>query len=300
MRQLLYFSFLLLLAYSCSEKENKMIDIQGHRGCRGHLPENSIPAFIEAIKMGVTTLEMDVVVTSDHRVVVSHEPFLSSEICLDTTGIEISENEQMNFNIYEMSYSTLSKFECGLKHHPRFPEQQKISVFKPLLSEVIDSVESYIEINKLSQIKYNIEIKSTEEGDKVYHPTPSEFTELVLRDLKEKSVLKRATLQSFDIRTLQYLHQYHPDVQMAFLVENKDGVIENLNKLGFIPPIYSCEHVLLNEEEVKVCRENNMQVIPWTVNEINDIERMLNLDVDGIISDYPDRVMKLIGAKEIS
>ena len=273
------------------------IDIQGHRGCRGHYPENSIPAFIEALEMGVTTLEMDVVISKDNQVIVSHEPFLSNEICLDTTGQEIPDSLQKEYNVYEMSYSDIAKFDCGIKAHPRFPEQQNISVAKPLLKTVLDTVEQHLQQDQLPSINYNIEIKSTEEGDGIFHPTPKEFTELVIGAVKEFNLIDRVTLQSFDIRTLEYLHKNHPSIRLAYLVENEDGLSENLKKLSFTPDIYSCYFKLLSKEDVNQCKAKNMKVIPWTVNEPKDIFHVLTLNVDGIISDYPDRVVQAVEKK---
>ena len=117
-------------------------DIQGHRGCRGLLPENTLPAFIKAMELGVTTVEMDVAITKDKLVVVSHEPWMNHEICSDKNGNEINRADEMGYNIYQMNYDEVKQFDCGSKTHPRFLYQQKIKTYKPLLSEVIDSAKA--------------------------------------------------------------------------------------------------------------------------------------------------------------
>lgn len=111
---------------SCNQEQN--IDIQGHRGCRGLLPENSMPAFIRAIELGVHTLELDLAISKDKKVVVSHEPFMSRKICLYASGNEILQSMDMKYNLYEMTYDEIKQFDCGLKFHPDYPNQAKISV----------------------------------------------------------------------------------------------------------------------------------------------------------------------------
>jgi glycerophosphoryl diester phosphodiesterase len=144
---------LSILIMSCnSEKE---IDIQGHRGCRGLLPENSLPAFEKAIDLGVNTLELDIAITKDNKVVVSHEPFMNPVICYNLEGKSIPDSLEKYYNLYKMNYEDIKEFDCGSKFHPRYPKQVKLKTYKPLLSEVFDLVTS-----KNSDVKFNIEIKS--------------------------------------------------------------------------------------------------------------------------------------------
>lgn len=273
------------------------LDIQGHRGCRGLLPENTIPAFIKAIDLGVNTLEMDVVITKDKKVVVSHEAFLNHEICKNAKGKDIKESEEKSYNIYKMNYAELMQCDCGTKVHPRFKEQQKIKTYKPLLEEVIDTVEKYIALKKLKPVKYNIEIKSELETDNEFHPVPSVYTDMVYQLVKDKKNLDRVILQSFDIRVLQYIHKQNYPVKLAFLVENLKGFDKNMELLGFVPDIYSPYYKFVNDSLVNACHAKNMQLIPWTVNDKTDIEHMLKLKADGIISDYPDRAISIVHGK---
>lgn len=285
--------------FSCTEKKSGKIDIQGHRGCRGLMPENSIPAMIKALGLGVSTIEMDVVITKDKKVILSHEPFMSHEICFSEQGVEISEDDEPLFNIYKMNYDEITRCDCGTKNHPRFPNQQKIKVIKPLLSELIDSVEKHLQDHSLPPVQYNIEIKSTPETDGTFHPRVAEFTERVMDIIKEKNISERVIIQSFDIRPLQSLRKKYSDIKLALLVENRLGPERNIEKLGFFPDIYSPDHLLVNEELMIFSRENNMKVIPWTVNEKEEILSVLKLGVDGIITDYPDRVKELASSSSI-
>jgi len=268
------------------------INLQGHRGCRGLMPENTIPAFIKALDIGVTTLEMDVVISKDKQVVVSHDPFLSHEICLKSDGSDIWANEEKKYNIYQMYSSELVKYDCGSKPHPRFPEQQKLKVNKPLLIEVIETSERYAKQKNLRAPLYNIEIKSVASTDKIFHPAPDEFSELVVGILETEEIIERTTIQCFDVRVLQYLHKHYPELTLAYLVENTDAPEKNLKLLGFTPNIYSPEHTLVNEHLMQLAHNKKMKVLPWTVNTIKEAQQLINLGVDGIITDYPNLFKK--------
>lgn len=269
-------------------------DIQGHRGCRGLMPENTIEAFIKAIDLGVTTLEMDVVITKDNKVVLSHEPFLNHEICLGPNGQTLDTVNEKTFNIYQMEYSTLKLCDCGSKVHPRFKDQLKFKVYKPLLEAVIDTVEKYIASKKLKPVSYNIEIKSGKETDGFFHPVPSVYTDRVYDIIALKKISTRCILQSFDSRVLQYIHLKQYPVKTAFLIENANSFDINIQQLGFMPDIYSPSMELVDENLVSMCHTRHVLVIPWTANKKEDIKRLLKLKVDGIISDYPDRVVKTV------
>lgn len=268
-------------------------DLQGHRGARGLKPENTIPAFLVALDTGVTTLEMDLAITKDRQVIVSHEPWMSSEFCLQPGGKEIGEKEEKKFNIYQMTYEQVKGFDCGVKAHPRFPKQQKIALYKPLLKDVIVAVENHIKSFSQYEVDYNIEIKSEPVSDNKFHPTPQEFSDLVYAVLNQYLPMERVVIQSFDFRVLQYWHQKYPEVRLAALVENKKSVEDNLKELGFTPSIYSPDFQLLSTEDVLNLRQQKIRVIPWTVNEVEDMKKMRQMNVDGLITDYPDRAAQI-------
>lgn len=270
------------------------LDIQGHRGCRGLLPENTVPAFLKAVEIGVNTVELDVVISQDKQVVVSHDPFLSHLICLTPEGKTISKQQEKSYNLYQMDYTTISQCDCGSKPHPNFPEQKNFPVSKPLLSEALDSIEQYLKENQLLLVHYNIETKSSPAGDGLFHPAPAEFVDLLVQVLKDKHMLDRTTIQSFDVRTLQYARKKYPEIKLALLVENTKSPSKNINKLGFSPEIYSPYYKLVDQRLLQYAKKQGMKVIPWTVNEPDDIRDMLTKQVDGIISDYPDRVIEII------
>ena len=292
------FSLLIVCLFlSCSSNQYtvKDIDLQGHRGCRGLLPENTTEGFIKALEIGVNTLELDVIISKDKKVVVSHEAYLSFEICQDTAGNDIGMLDQKSYNLYQMNYDEIAGFDCGSKLHPRFKDQEKMSTVKPLLSEAISASEAYVKENGLVPVNYNIEIKSGEDGDGQYHPEPGEFVDLVVKVVKNEGILDRTNLQSFDIRALQEARKRHPKIPLALLIEINPNHEGNIEELGFTPEIYSCYYPLVNGFLLDYAAENNMKVIPWTVNEKDDMKDLIEKGVDGIITDYPDRAMEVLG-----
>lgn len=279
---------MVLMVNTALSQSLPKFDIQGHRGARGLKPENTIPAFIAGLNEGITTVELDLAITKDKQVILSHETWMSPEICSDSVGNRINEKEKLKYNIYQMSYDQIKTFDCGSVVNKRFPKQDKIKVSKPLLSDAIVAIENHIKNATKYEVDYNIEIKSMPEGDNKFHPTPEEFSDLVFNLVNQYLPLDRVVIQSFDFRVLQYWHTKYPEVRLAALVENKNGVDQNLKRLGFIPSIYSPEYTLLSKEDVKALREKNIRVIPWTVNKVSTMLSMKGLGVDGFITDYPD------------
>ena len=290
--------------YSCkskSENDQEMkttafastVQVQGHRGDRGNFPENSIPAFMSAVKKGVDVLELDVVISKDKKVIVSHEPYMSSLYVSTPTGDSISKAEERSYNMYEMSYDSIRQFDTGSRGNHLFPHQQKMKVHKPLLSEVIDSVETFITAEELQPVKYNIELKSVEAEYGKYQPEPEEFVDLVMEIVNEKGIRNKINIQSFDPKILNVMHENYPEIEIAYLVF-KEGIQKNLSFLDFKPEIYSPNFRLIkNEQFVDSIRSLEMQIIPWTVNEEEDIKKMIDFKVDGIITDYPERVLDM-------
>ena len=267
-------------------------DVQGHRGARGLAPENSLPAFKKALSLGVNTLELDVVISKDEQVVVSHEPWMNHKICWTPEGESISAENEKELNLYQMDYQRIKKYDCGSKAYLDFPDQENQTTYKPKLSEVIQLIQSFKE-QQNKTVRLNIEIKSMPEGDEVYHPAPKKFADLVINVLNKNKVHKKDyNLQSFDFRVLKTIHQNYPDIPLAALVYQSD-LVTTLNKLGFKPDIHSPYYPLVNRELIRNAHQKNIKVIPWTVNTKTEMLNLLNLGVDGIITDYPGTAMKI-------
>lgn len=265
-------------------------DRQGHRGCRGLMPENTLPAMVEALGMNVSTLEMDVVITGDSQVLVSHEPWFSSEITTLPGGGYISPADEKNYNIYDMDYDRIKTFDVGLKPHSRFKEQKKIPAYKPLLSAVFDTIRVEMMTRRRPPVKYNIEIKSTPAGDGIFHPAPPEFVERVMAVISSQGLEDYVNIQSFDTRPLQYLHEKYPAMPLAMLIEGKDlrSLEKQLKDLGFVPQYYSPHFSRVDARLVREVHERGMKIIPWTVNDRETIRKLKEMGVDGIITDYPN------------
>jgi len=285
--------FLLAMAQS-----SQTFDIQGHRGCRGLMPENTLPAFLKAIDLGVNTLELDVVISRDNQVVVSHDPYFVADFTLDPNGKPIPPDQPMQYNLFKMGYRQIKRYDVGSLGNKRFPEQQKIKTYKPLLSEVFRETRKYIQAHRLPAVRYNIETKSTPAGDGIYNPTPQVFARLLYDEIVRHDMQQYVFIQSFDVRTLQEFRKYPVKLPLVLLVENKDGIQRNIERLGFQPDIYSPNFSLVDEPTVSYCREKGMMIIPWTINEISDMEAMKKLNLDGIISDYPDRAIRIFRNKQ--
>lgn len=264
-------------------------DLQGHRGARGLLPENSIPAFIKAVDLGVRTIELDVVVNKENKLIVSHEPFMNHDICLDSRGDSIPTEKAKQHNIYQMGQEYLQQFDCGSIGNPRFPKQKAMKTFKPTLKQAIRAIEKHIKDNDLEPVFYNIETKSTVAGDSIFHPKPKKFAQLLYDEISDLKIKDRVFVQSFDVRTLQVMKKIDEEIPLVLLIENELSIEKNIELLGFTPSVYSPYFKLLTKESVRQAHNLGMKVIPWTVNEKSDMKKMISLRVDGLITDYPDR-----------
>ncbi len=269
-------------------------DIQGHRGARGLRPENTWPAFARAIELGVTSLEMDVVIAGDGTVVVSHEPWFSATLCREPSGRPVQLFRR--YNLYRMTYEEIARFDCGSRRHPRFPHQDPVPAPKPRLEEVLRWAEAYAAELGRSPVRYSIEVKSRPEWEGKYQPDPETFVGRVQAVVAACGVTARTTLMSFDVRVLQVARRLFPELALSLLVERHDRqpLAEQLERLGFVPDVYGPDYRLVSVKLVAEVHAYGMRLIPWTVNRVRDMQRLLRLGVDGLITDYPDRALALL------
>lgn len=300
MKPQLFWLFAMTMIFGCSQKAtdyamkiSENFDWQGHRGARGLVPENSIPAFLKALEFSVKTLELDVVISKDSQIVVSHEPWMSASICNKPNGTPVTKEEEKTFNIFQLEYAEIQQFDCGSRGNSRFPEQEAMPVSKPLLYDLVQQVDLYCKSQNRELPFYNIEIKSQPEWDNVFTPDPQIFAKFVLEQIERLGIKTRTCIQSFDVRSLQAVHQIDSTIVLALLVENTSGLDSNLKKLGFTPNIYSPYYQLVSGNLVKEAHNFGMQVIPWTVNDTTTMQGLIGLGVDGIITDYPNLIRKM-------
>ncbi|MDT3403839.1 glycerophosphodiester phosphodiesterase family protein [Mucilaginibacter terrae] len=269
-----------------------MFDTEAHRGGRGLMPENTIPAVLHAIDLGVTTLEMDTHITADGKVILSHDDAFNPLFTLTPDGKEMSKEEAHQYALLKMNYADIAKFDVGIKPYNKFPGQKKIKVYIPLLEAVIDSVQQYLKAKGKPQVFYNIETKSKPEGDNIYNPEPEQFVKLLMEVIERKKITPYVIIQSFDKRTIQLLNKKYPQVKTSFLVDDKRILDEHLAELGYKPFIYSPAYKMVTPQMVQQCHAKGIKIVPWTVNTADEIASLKAMGVDGIISDYPNLLVK--------
>jgi len=291
MKNYLMLCLVIFTAIACSENEPSYdYDLQGHRGARGLLPENTIPGFLRAVEEGVDTVEMDVVVTGDGQVIVSHEPWFNHSIATKPDGTPVTEGEERSLNIFEMTFEEIQQYDVGKRGNANFPDQHAMEVTKPLLSEVIIAIETFVEENNLRPVSYNIETKSQPGWYRIYSPLPEEFVRLLYDQLEAMDILDRVIIQSFDPSTLIAMRELDPGVKLAMLVYEEFQSIERMSEvLGFTPDIWSPDFKLVTPQLVDKTKRLEIELIPWTINDTDEMVRLLEMGVDGIITDYPDR-----------
>ncbi len=293
-----YVSLILLIAImGCGESaQEKNLELIGHRGATGLAPENTIPGFKKALEHDVDAIELDVVISGDEQVVVSHEPWFRHDICLTPEGNSISQDSQKDHLIYEMDYEQIAEYDCGSIQREGYPDQENEPLAKPLLEDTIKEIENYIAQNDLKQVGYKVEIKSKaswyeEDG---LQPDPEQAAEMVHEVLVEEEIVERVNIFAFNPRILDKFEEIDSTIPRVFLIpQNKTDFEENLAELNSLPNVYAPNYNLVDSALVEQVHEKEMKLIPWTVNEYEDMVELVNTGVDGIVSDYPNYFKKL-------
>ena len=247
------------------------IAVHGHRGARARLPENTIPAFEYAIRAGADVLEMDMAVTRDNVVVISHDPLLEAPVC---TG---PRNHAM---IRELTLDQLRQWDCGAVRNPRFPQQQ------PAPGTRMPTLDDVFRLAGRGRFEFNIETKIFREHPE-YTPPPEEFARLVLEKIRAYKLEKRVILQSFDFRTLEAMRKLAPEIRLSALVENDARDFPQIAAQAAQAEIVSPEFTLVTPQKVAAAHAKGLQVVPWTANTQADWDRLIAAGVDAIISDDP-------------
>jgi glycerophosphoryl diester phosphodiesterase len=294
------------------------LDMQGHRGSRGLMPENTLPAFAAALAIGVTTLELDTAVTRDGVVVVSHDATLNPDITRGPDGQWLS---RADIAINSLTWTELQQYDVGrirpdTNYARRFPGQQAIDGTQmPRLTDVFALAQRAG--NQL--VRFNIETKISPEHPQRTLP-PAEFARTLIKLIRSKQLESRVTIQSFDWRTLQVVQQEAPQIATVYLSAQQswqDNIhaadTSSIWTAGFHISRYgglvwrmvraaggaawSPYFGEVTGESVRAAQQAGLKVVVWTVNEPRDMARMIEMGVDGIISDYPDRLRQVAGAR---
>lgn len=265
----------------------------GHRGTRGLMPENTIPSFKKALEDGANTIEFDVHITRDSQVVIYHDASFNPDYTTMPDGSDIPKAARNRYTFYQMDYADIRKFIIGEKPYPAFPQQQRLKTYAPLMTEMIDSIEAFTRHSRKAPAIYLLEIKSGASSDGREQPDPETYMRIMMAALKPylKALSGRLIIQSFDMRPLQILHRDYPAIPLGFLTGDKKATLDgNLQALGFDPAFYNPEFHLVNPGFLQQCHARGMKVLPWTVEELEDMARLKDMGVDGIITDYPIRL----------
>ncbi|MDX2154299.1 MAG: glycerophosphodiester phosphodiesterase [Bryobacteraceae bacterium] len=259
------------------------IQVHGHRGARAVLPENTIPAFEHAIEVGADVLELDMAVTKDNVVVVSHDPELNPKICKGPAGLPKG--------IRQLTLEQLRQFDCGATANADYPKQRAVPGTRmPTLDEVLA-------LARRGTFEFNIETKIFKDKPE-YTPSPEEFTRLVVDLVRKHKLEKRVILQSFDFRTLEACKKIAPEIRLSALyaIGLKDFVgIAKDSGARIVSPHY----MLVTKGRVEEAHKAGLQVVPWTANTVRDWDRLVEAGVDAIITDDPAALIEYLKGRAL-
>ena len=264
-----------------STLERGRIAIHGHRGSRGTAPENTLPAFEEALRAGADVLEMDLGVTRDGVLVVYHDQEVNPVICRAPRG------RTHALPLQRLTLRELKRYDCGSLKNPRFPNQVAVpGTHVPTLGEFFRWVKAS-SLPAAATVKFNIEMKS-EEARPELAPPPAEFARLLVGELRRQGMLERTIIQSFDFRTLREARRLASEAVLSALVEDrpKQSLVELARSAGGAQ-VVSPNHEWLTREDVAAAHAAGLQVAPWTANTPAEWDRLTGFGVDAIITDYP-------------
>jgi glycerophosphoryl diester phosphodiesterase len=251
--------------------------VHGHRGARAVMPENTMPAFEYAIGAGVDVLELDLAVTKDNVVVVSHDPTINATIC---------EGGRPHVAIRELTLAELRKYDCGGRRNPAYPKQ------KPVPGTRIPTLDEVLDLAKRGSFEFNIETKISPEHPALA-PPPAEFANLVLDAIRKHKLERRVIVQSFDFRTLHAMRKLAPEIRLSALYEGRPkDFVQIAREAG--ATIVSPQFTLVTKEQVASAHQAGLQVVPWTANTPADWEKLAAAGVDAIISDDPAELIAFL------
>lgn len=276
--------FALLLFVSLQVTMEARILVHGHRGARALRPENTLPAFEYAIAQSVDVLELDVAVTKDDILVVSHDPEMNAAFC---TGPASAKSRV----IRDMTLAELRLWDCGAKANPAFPQQQ------PVPGTRVPTLDEVFALAGKGKFEFNVETKIFPQRPSVT-PSPERFAELMLASIRKHKLEKRVIVQSFDFRTLQVLHHTAPEIRLsALLTFPQQDFVASAKEAGAV--IVSPNVRLVTPEKVKAAQAAGLQVVPWTANTAAEWKMLADAGSDAIISDDPAALIAWLKSQKL-
>lgn len=255
--------------------------VHGHRGARALRPENTLPAFEYAIRVGADVLELDVWATADDVLVVSHDPLINTAICTGPEGER---------TIRKLTLDEVRRWDCGSKMNPEFPRQQ------PAPGARIPTLDEVFALAPRGAFWFNVEMKSQPARPEL-QPEPEKYAQLVVAAIRRHRLEQRVIVQSFDFRLLRALRQAAPELRRAALYAGLPRDFAELAREAGEAPIVSPHYSLVTAERVKAAHAAGLQVVPWTANTPEVWDRLIEAGVDAIITDDPAALIEYLKAK---
>ncbi len=268
---------ILVLMSLAADPSSARVLVHGHRGARAVLPENTLPAFEYAIQTGADALEMDVAVTKDDVLVVSHDPTINPKICRGPRETAV---------IRELTLAELRQWDCGALRNPAFPDQ------KPVPGTRIPTLDEVLDLAPRGSFDFNIETKSFPDKPQ-FTPPPEKFSGLLLEAIRRHKLEKRVIVQSFDWRTLRAMKKMAPEIRLSALYEFGLRSFVSIAKEAEAN-IVSPHHLLVTESKVREAHGAGLQVVPWTANSPGQWEHLISAGVDAIITDNPAALIEYL------
>lgn len=263
------------------------IEVQGHRGARAVLPEESIAAFTRALEVGVDTLELDVSMTKDDRLVVLHDLRINDALCLDADGKRPTSRPAVR----SLTLAEIETFDCGTLKNERFPKQT------PVPGARIATLAEVFELGAGKNVGFNVEMKSVPAHPELT-PAPDVFARAILDEASRHHVLDRMTIQSFDHRMLAAVKRIAPRTPISLLVE---GTLPDLVALAenAQAEVVSPNVDWITAPDVRALHARGVRVIPWTANTPEEWSYLVGIGVDGIISDDPAALVEWLRQRRL-
>jgi glycerophosphoryl diester phosphodiesterase len=274
----LYSIIILSLLLSSAVMGQNEYKIFGHRGCRGIYPENTINGFKKAILLGVDGIELDVVVNKNQELIISHESYIDTNYCLT------SKLDEESLNIYKMNVSEIQEIDCGSKFIKEFPNQLKIKETKPTYKEFKKELIDY-QGDILFEIKCNYNLVNE------YFPDYENYAKIIFEETRYNKHLEKICFMSFDFRIINELYKIMPNSKYIFLSSNKE-FRQEMKLLNFEPFGVGLDYNIINQEIIDFVHNKKQVIYGWTINDEENSKTLTRMGLDGVITDYPNKIKK--------